>query len=260
MRCSFFIQPNGNLECWLQIPGNKLADSCSYASHLPISLLAAPFLYKSQLGMHIHVHEKTVSSVSGLKLGHVETCDIDCAPFYLTAFTFFCIFSPLWRQDWVRQLVLIPHSPCGVCFISYALLRGNLQYLWCDGSLYSSPLIIKQASSCGFWLLRVPPPYRPPCIKHRTQRKGDCIYRNEARAMKRNQRKELSVRLNGVSFLQWHGGDSIERLLQSIDRPSGIDTVKSRMVREVEGFVQWEKLGCRTAFSCVTEEHDWETE
>ena len=63
-------------------------------------------------------------------------------------------------------------------------------------------------------------------------------------------RERVIVRLNDVSFLQLHRGDFIERLLQSIDRPSGMDTVKPRMEREsvyvcvfvrerkVEGFMQ----------------------
>lgn len=48
----------------------------------------------------------------------------------------------------------------------------------------------------------------------------------------KEQRKRVIVRLNNVSFFQQHRGDFIERLLQSIDRPLGMDTVKSRMKSE----------------------------
>lgn len=48
----------------------------------------------------------------------------------------------------------------------------------------------------------------------------------------KERRKRVSVRLSGASFLQQRRGDFIERPLQAIDRPSGMDTVKPRMKSE----------------------------
>ena len=115
--------------------------------------------------MHIHALEETFSTVSDLNLGHVTACDIDCALFYFTVIVCLCIFLPHWPPDWVSQLVLTPHSPHAVCFVSYALLRGNSTYLWCDGSHWSSNKPPVVASDCCLHCL--PIIFLAPNTKHR---------------------------------------------------------------------------------------------
>ena len=65
---------------------------------------------------------------------------------------------------------------------------------------YPSPLIIKQASSRGLWPLPMLPPYHPPRTKHKTERKGDCIYRKGERERSKGTEGE-SYRFDWTTFL-----------------------------------------------------------
>lgn len=63
----------------------------------------------------------------------MKACDIDRVLFYLTAIASLCDFSTLTT----RLKVPTYSRPPAVCFISFALLKGNLQCLWHNGSLVS---------------------------------------------------------------------------------------------------------------------------
>lgn len=65
---------------------------------------------------------------------------------------------------------------------------------------YLSPLIIKQASSRGLWLLPIPPPYHPPRTEHKTEAKVDCIYRKGERERSKRTEGE-SYRFDWTTFL-----------------------------------------------------------
>lgn len=97
--------------------------------------------------------------------------------------------------------------------------------------VYPSPLIIRQT---------LPWPLPAACAASLTssslsskQSVKETVYIEGRRGShQKERRKRVSIRLSGVSFLQQQRGDFIERLLQSIDRPSGMDTVKPRMKSE----------------------------
>lgn len=86
---------------------------------------------------HTHAHIDTythVAAVSGLRLGHVKA-GIDRVLFRSTAIASLCVFPTLTTRLNVPTCSLFPT----VCFISFALLRGNLQCLWQGGSSVSVP-------------------------------------------------------------------------------------------------------------------------
>lgn len=99
---------------------------------------------------------------------------------------------------------------------------------------HPSPLISQQdpALAPGFFSSTLHcclPPMQAPAQSSPKER----VYIDRKRGShQKERRKRVSVRLNGASFLQQRRGDFIERPLQAIDRPSGMDTVKPRMKSE----------------------------
>lgn len=120
--------------------------------------------------------------------------------------------------------------PFGRLLVSFASLRAILRRRVMI-PVYPSPRIVQQT---------LPWPLPAACAASLTssslsskQSVKETVYIEGRRGShQKERRKRVSIRLSGVSFLQQQRGDFIERLLQSIDRPSGMDTVKPRMKSE----------------------------
>lgn len=156
----------------------------------------------------------------------VKSCEGLCYRQFPVLFDSYCLSLQFFHTDHKMECAnLFP--PVTVCFISFALLRGNLQCLWRNGSLVSVPT--DHQTSFQPWLLTAASLSSSSQQTPNREEGRLCINRKGEGAIKMNRERELSVRLNDVSFLQQHRGNFNERLQQSIDRPSGIDTVKARM-------------------------------
>lgn len=136
--------------------------------------------------------------------------------------------------------------PSGRPLVSFASLRGVSQRRAIIPA-YPSPLISQQdpALAPGFFsstLCCYCPPPTPPIQAPAQSSPRERVYIDRTRGShQKERRKRVRVRLNGASFLQQRRGDFIERPLQAIDRPSGMDTVKARMKSE---WVREGEAGC----------------
>lgn len=184
---------------------------CEFLEINLLTFAVMPHIYKSyhqpvhqlfsarQLCWHTHTHALTVhvAAVSALRLGHIKACDIDRVLFYLTTIASLWDFFPHWPQGWMCLPVLAP-SLSALSLMHYSEVIYNACGVMVPS--YPSSLIIKQASSRGLWPLPIPPPYHPPRTKHKTERKGDCIYRRREKERSKGTERE-SYRFNWTTLL-----------------------------------------------------------
>lgn len=126
------LNSSGNLGCWLWISENTSADICTPHTYKFLSPT-----YSLLSAEHTRTCTSRYSCSRVCMRGWVKWSPVilieSC--FIWQLFSLSAIFL-YWPQDWMCLPVLNPHASCNVCF---ALLRGNLQCLWCDGSSVSLP-------------------------------------------------------------------------------------------------------------------------
>ncbi len=107
--------------------------------HQPVHLLFCMLV--SRVGTHTHTHLTyrcihTCCSCVRFEVGSYEGLWYWSCP---VAFDSYCLSLRFFQTDHKTECAYLILPPPAVCFISFALLRGNLQCLWRDGSSVSLP-------------------------------------------------------------------------------------------------------------------------
>lgn len=123
--------------------------------------------------------------------------DDDLCYFYLKTRASFHYFSTLTTRL-NAPTCRPPHKQSALSPLHYSEVIYNACGMMVPS--YPSLLIIKQAFGRGLWLLPIPPPYHPPRTEHKTEGKGDCIYRKEEKERSKGTEGE-SYQFDWTTFL-----------------------------------------------------------